>query len=71
MNSPLERKTNLFLVRVWAEYLQRDVPSLVGEIENVLSKEKCYFLNIQDLEFFLQSYVVEEAAEDDKKKSEE
>ncbi len=60
MNPSLERKTTLFLVRVWAEYLQRDEASLCGEIEHVQSKEKAYFCNIEELNLFLRNYSSDE-----------
>lgn len=60
MDSSLERKTTLFLVRVWAEYLQRETSSLCGEIEHVQSKEKGYFHNIEELNHFLQNYSTKE-----------
>lgn len=53
MNSPLNRKTNLFMLRIWAEYLERDPASLSGEIEHIPSHTKSYFASISDLETFL------------------
>ena len=53
MEKSLERKTALFIIRLWTEYLQRDPPAFRGEIEHVLSKQKYYFINIEELNQFL------------------
>ena len=53
MEKSLERKTALFIVRLWTEYLQRDPSAFRGEIEHVLSKQKYYFINIEELNQFL------------------
>ena len=53
MDKSLERKTALFIIRLWTEYLQRDPPAFRGEIEHVLSKQKYYFINIEELNQFL------------------
>jgi len=53
MDKSLERKTSLFIIRLWTEYLQRDPPAFRGEIEHVISKQKYYFINIEELNQFL------------------
>jgi len=53
MEKSLERKTALFIVRLWTEYLQRDPPAFRGEIEHVISKQKYYFINTEELNQFL------------------
>ena len=61
MEKSLERKTALFIVRLWTEYLQRDPPAFRGEIEHVLSKQKYYFINIEELNQFLLNCSVDSA----------
>ncbi len=53
MTSPLDRRTNLYMLRIWAEYLDRDPALLCGEIEHIQSHTKSYFQTIADLEQFL------------------
>jgi hypothetical protein len=43
MQSPLERKTIIFVVRVWQEDLRYQDSAVCGEIENVTSQKKRYF----------------------------
>ena len=53
MQSPLEQKTIIF-VRVWQEYLRNQDSAVRGEIENVTSQKKHYFLTIQELQKIIQ-----------------
>jgi hypothetical protein len=43
MQSPLDRKTTIFVVRVWQEDLRYQDSAVCGEIENVTSQKKRYF----------------------------
>ena len=54
MQSPLERKTIIFVVRVWQEDLRNQDSAVRGEIENVTSQKKQYFLTIQELQEIIQ-----------------
>jgi hypothetical protein len=53
MTNSLERQTTLFIIRLWSEHLTRDPSSFRGEVEHVVSKQKYYFLNIEELNQFL------------------
>lgn len=54
MQSPLERKTIIFVVRIWQEYLKNQDTAVRGEVENVTSQKKYYFSTIQELEKIIQ-----------------
>lgn len=54
MTSPLERKTIIFVVRVWQEYLKNQDSAVRGEVENVASLKKHYFSTIQELQKIIQ-----------------
>lgn len=54
MQSPLDRKTTIFVVRVWQEYLRNQDSAIRGEIENVASQKKHYFSTIQELQKIIQ-----------------
>lgn len=49
MTKPLKRRTLTFIVRIWVEYLDREKPELIGEIEAVSSKQRHYFRGINSL----------------------
>ncbi|MDX9851440.1 MAG: hypothetical protein RBT01_13105 [Anaerolineaceae bacterium] len=55
MQSQLERKTIIFVVRIWKENLRADSPHLRGEIELVNGKEKHYFSTMHQLQEILNS----------------
>lgn len=57
MQSHLERKTIIFVVRVWQEYLRNQDSAIRGEIENVTSQKKHYFSTIQELQKIIQNDV--------------
>lgn len=61
MSKSLERQTTLFIIRLWSEHLTRDPPTFRGEIEHVLSKQKYYFLNIEELNQFLLNCSIDNA----------
>jgi len=50
-----QRKTLVFILRIWAEYLVNDAEDLRGEIEDVTTHEKHYFANFADLENLLRT----------------
>jgi len=56
MTKPLKRKTMTFVVRIWAEYLQRDPPVYRGELEHVESRQKSYFQSADELKDLVASY---------------
>jgi hypothetical protein len=49
----LSRCTEIFIVRVWAEYLEQVPPIWQGEIEHVSSKQAVYFGNINEMIDFI------------------
>jgi hypothetical protein len=55
MQSPLERKTIIFVVRVWQEYLRNQESAVRGEVENVTSQKKYYFSSIHELQKIIQA----------------
>ncbi|MDO9084959.1 MAG: hypothetical protein Q7U53_02025 [Anaerolineaceae bacterium] len=57
MQSHLERKTIIFVVRVWQEYLRNQDSAVRGEVENVTSQKKHYFSTIQELQKIIQNDV--------------
>ena len=59
MINSIKRQTNLFIVRLWTEYLLRDPPAFRGEVEHVISKQKYYFINMEELNQFLLNCSVE------------
>jgi hypothetical protein len=50
LNPQLERQTNIFIVRVWREYLVCEAPVLRGEVEDLTHHERHPFSGIQELE---------------------
>jgi hypothetical protein len=54
MKSPLNRKTIIFVVRVWQEYLRDQDSAVRGEVENVTSQKKHYFSTVQELQKIIQ-----------------
>jgi len=55
MPIPLQRETLIFIVRIWKEYLKSSQPQIRGEVEEVNSKEKQYFADLDELENLLKS----------------
>lgn len=55
MQPHLERKTIIFVVRVWQEYLRNQDSAVRGEVENVTSQKKHYFSTIQELQKIIQN----------------
>lgn len=49
MTQPLKRRTITYILRIWVEYLDREPPELIGEIEVVASKQRSYFRGMQGL----------------------
>ncbi len=61
MQSHLERKTIIFVVRVWQEYLRNQDSALRGEVENVTTHKKHYFSTIQELQKIIQNDVQQDS----------
>lgn len=55
-----QRKTFVFILRIWAEYLVNDPCDLRGEIEDVTTHEKHFFSNFADLEHLLHNQHMED-----------
>lgn len=50
MNPQLERQTDIFVVRIWREYLTDEYPVLRGEVEDLAKHERHPFADFQELE---------------------
>jgi len=51
---PPTRRTETFIVRLWAEYLEQAPPAWRGEIEHVGSKEVMHFGNVDEMLEFIE-----------------
>lgn len=51
----LQRKTAVFVIRIWAEYLQEQPPLWRGEARQVLTGESAYFRSLAELWQFLET----------------
>ncbi|MDY7080665.1 MAG: hypothetical protein SXV54_27605 [Chloroflexota bacterium] len=59
MNSDhLNRYTAVFIVRVWAEYLEQTPPVWRGEIERVSGGEKARFGTLKEMNDFMAHHTV-------------
>lgn len=55
MSPQLQRKTAVFIVKIWAEYLQEQPPIWRGEVRQAQTDETIYFSSLADLWQFLES----------------
>ena len=53
----VSRRTETFIVRLWAEYLEQTPPAWRGEIEHVGSKEVMHFGNLDEMSRWIQKRV--------------
>lgn len=60
MSDRLPRRTMIFIVRVWAEYLEQTPPVWRGEIEDVESKEVMRFQTLGEVTDHVQVKVEEQ-----------
>lgn len=58
MSGRLPRRTVIFIVRVWAEYVEQTPPAWRGEIERVESKEVIRFSDLGEMEATVQRCVL-------------
>jgi hypothetical protein len=65
MDNPLSRRTVVFVVRVWAEYLEQTPPAWRGEIEHVGMGEAMRFGDVGDLLEFIEGFAVKSKERDD------
>jgi hypothetical protein len=65
MDNSLSRRTVVFVVRVWAEYLEQAPPAWRGEIEHVGSGEAMRFGDVGTMLEFLQGFAVKSKERDD------
>ncbi len=63
MNPQLERQTNIFVLRIWAEYLTNDTPELRGEVEDLANHERHPFSGGQELEKLLTTVCLHEPSD--------
>lgn len=49
MNTPAQRRTVIFIVRVWAEYLGAEPPGWRGVLEGVESGQKTPFTQLDEI----------------------
>jgi hypothetical protein len=59
MSESLRRRTETFIVRVWAEYLEQTPPVWRGEVEHAGSGEKIHFQETTDVVEFIASHASE------------
>ena len=52
--SELSRRTETFIVRIWAEYLEQMPPTWRGEIEHIGSKEVTHFGSLKEISDIIQ-----------------
>ena len=50
MNTPPQRRTITFVIRLWAEYLEQNPPCWRGEIEQIDKAETHYFTDLAGIE---------------------
>ena len=55
MSQILRRKTAVFVIRIWAEYLQAQPPIWRGEVSQVHTGESAYFSSLAELWQFLEA----------------
>jgi hypothetical protein len=67
MDNPLSRRTVVFVVRVWAEYLEQTPPAWRGEIEHVGMGEAMRFGDVGTMLEFLEGFAVKSKERDDLK----
>ena len=58
MSGRLSRRTETFIVRLWAEYLEQTPPSWRGEIKRVGSGEVKRFGNVDEMLEFIEGLAV-------------
>lgn len=58
MDNPLSRRTVVFVVRIWAEYLEQASPAWRGEIEHVESGAAMRFGDVGTMLEFLEGFAV-------------
>jgi hypothetical protein len=65
MNTPLDRQTLVFIVRIWAEYLKEQPPCWRGVVELVDQGETVPFNNVVEMaEVIKQNTILEFNIED-------
>lgn len=58
MNDPLRRRTETFVVRLWAEYLEQTPPAWRGEVEHVDSGQVVRFGDTGKMLEFIEGLMV-------------
>lgn len=61
MSARLARRTETFVVRIWAEYLEQTPPAWRGEVEHVGSGHKVYLQEASDVLEFIAAHTSEAA----------
>lgn len=64
MKPQLERQTNIFVVRIWREYLMGEQPELRGEVEDLARHTRKPFSGIHELEDLVRACCLEDQAEE-------
>lgn len=57
MSDRLSRRTETFIVRLWAEYLEQTPPSWRGEVEHVGGKGVTHFRDLREMSRWIQRCV--------------
>jgi hypothetical protein len=59
----LERQTNIFVVRIWREYLSTENPVLRGEVEDLARHTRQPFSGMQELEVLVRACCLADGTE--------
>jgi hypothetical protein len=60
LNPQLERQTDIFVLRIWREYLAGEQPELRGEVEDLARHTRQPFSGIQELEGLVRACCMED-----------
>jgi len=67
MSDSLQRRTVIFIVRVWAEYLNEQPPGWRGVLEQVANGRKLNFTNLDELIELIRKQTLEQTKTEGKK----
>ena len=67
MNNPIKRRTCVYVVRIWAEYLNQQPPCWRGTIEGSEPGEQAPFTSLEEMQDLIQQKTLAEVSKDQKK----
>jgi len=67
MNTPIKRRTCVFIVRVWAEYLNQQPPCWRGTIEGSEPGEQAPFTSLEEMKDLIQQKTLSEISNEQMK----